>query len=505
MTTKTTTSTAASNGNGAEEMITMSLTSPEEVAAIIEGAGSPSGYEELPDSAQPPADMDLSNSWLDGYITFSAKWSPRSYRDYHEAMGIWTLSAVAARRVYTHLGKRAYPSMYVLLVSKSGQFSKTGAASISIDLIRDCALDFILAPDQSTPQAFMLSMAGRVPSNYGDLSPERQAKARQSIAFAASRGWFYDEFGTHIAGMMRENGTMADFRGYLKVIDDAPPQFRYATITRGDQIIRRPYLALSGAMTPADMSQHLGKGATLWGDGFMARIATVSPAPNEQGSRARYPKGMKTGQAKLVQRLQEWHQELGIPTVDIVEVTNEETGKVTGYERHDHRMEDTHIKTNAAVYDAYYAYNDALLDMIDNDSGIPQDLRSSYIRFHEKALRMSILLASISGAASIELNHWYRAQQIAETWRNGLHNLYEEAVMSEDKTGRSIGGKILSKIRTKGPMNSRSIQQSIRGLKNAAETKAELTKLCTDGELIQYRLDGKKTDYFRTPGQPETA
>ena len=71
------------------------------------------GSPELPDSFIPlPPDVFLPEElgadaalWLDLYIQFSKKWSPRSFDGYHEACGLFILATIAARRVAYNLGR----------------------------------------------------------------------------------------------------------------------------------------------------------------------------------------------------------------------------------------------------------------------------------------------------------------------------------------------------------------------------------------------------------------
>src|SRR2546423_13788663 len=78
------------------------------------------------------------------------------------------------------------------------------------------------------------------------------------------------------------------------------------------------------------------------------------------------------------------------------------------------------------VLNAYYAYNDVLIEMV-QDGVISQDLDSCYGRFHSKALRIAMLLASMASKDRIELKHWAYAQEVAEQWRLMLHQLVETA------------------------------------------------------------------------------
>ena len=63
------------------------------------------------------------------------------------------------------------------------------------------------------------------------------------------------------------------------------------------------------------------------------------------------------------------------------------------------------------------------------------DLDANYARFGEKALRVALLLASVSNHPRVELRHWARAQEITERWRAGLHTAF--GLVNEDEPSRA--------------------------------------------------------------------
>jgi hypothetical protein len=226
--------------------------------------------------------------WLDDYVAFSRAWSPRAFDGFHEACALWLLSTVAARRVVLHVGPPRYTNLYIALVAHSSQYTKSTAAAIAIDALRAAGLDWLLAPDDSTPQKFITDLTGEIPARFADLPPERQARVRARLALPAQRGWFYEEFGQHLEAMTREHGIQAEFRGLLKRFDDCKTRFEYATIARGSDILDQPYLALLACLTPADLRPLARRGALLWNDGYLARFAFAVPDDSVQGQ-AEFP------------------------------------------------------------------------------------------------------------------------------------------------------------------------------------------------------------------------
>ena len=204
------------------------------------------GGESAPGGEAPAA-------WLDAYIAYSRAWSPRAPDSFHEACGLWLLSTVAARRVVTHLGSARYGNLYLALTARSSLYGKSTTARIALDVLHAAGLEHLLAPDDATPQAFIAALAARLPDDYASLSAAAQERARARLAWAGQRGWHYEEFGSKVAALMRENGFMADFRGLLRKLDDCPPAYEYVTVGRGATRIERPYLALLASLTPADL------------------------------------------------------------------------------------------------------------------------------------------------------------------------------------------------------------------------------------------------------------
>jgi hypothetical protein len=165
--------------------------------------------------------------WLDEYIAFSRKWSPRSFDGFHEACGLWLLSTIAARRVMVHFGRPRFTNLSIQFAGRTTLFAKSSAAEIAISLLRACGLQYLLAPDESTPQSFLRALAGGdLPPDYDQMGSEQQALARLRLGFCGQRGWFAEEFGSRLASIMRVDGVMAEFRGLLRHLDDCPLHHR---------------------------------------------------------------------------------------------------------------------------------------------------------------------------------------------------------------------------------------------------------------------------------------
>ena len=351
--------------------------------------------------------------WLDQFVEFIRTWSPRSYEGYYEAIGLWLLSTIAARRVAIAFGKTRFTNLYILLVGRTTLYAKSTAVSIGKELLLRIGLDFLLLPDESTPQAMIKEMTAKLPEDYEKFSIDQKERIKRSLAFSGQRGWFCDEFGGNLQAMMRKDGPYADLRSMLRKFDDNEPYYEKATINRGKERIDRPYLALIGSLTIADLAPFAYKGSPLWRDGFFARMGLVVP-PDGLIKEGEFPEGIRNFPDDLMKPLVNLNIRLGIPEIEII------AGVPVDSSSHPCTL----LELSAEVRRAYYAYDKSLREMLLNLN--TNDLDGNYGRFPEKALRIAGLFTSLSNNPVIELNHWAKAQQIVERWRRNLHELFNQ-------------------------------------------------------------------------------
>lgn len=430
---------------------------------------------ELPPKAHLPTHLGLDACpWLDNYIEFSKMWSPRSYDGYHEGVGLWILSTIAARRVSINFGKERYTNLYILLVGRTTIDAKSSVAQIGKDLIHHLGLDFLLLPDDSTPQSLLVEMSSKIPDNYDMLNAEQKENVRLSLSFAGQRGLYLDEFGQQVNAMMRKDGPYTDYRTILRKFDDTEPVYQRSTIQRGNETVNRPYLALLGALTPADLIPIIKKGSQLWGDGYLARMAMILP-PEGFHKNGRFPKGQRIYPNELLTPLRDWHARLGIPEIRIN----------NGILIHPSYLPSSKLELSDETYEAYYNYDEALREILLNQN-LP-DLDGNYGRLPEKALRVAGLFASLDNCPVIELKHWARAQEITERWRRNLHELYRQVnsgctqtkkLTAKEKVKRAIIEKVFP--------TKREIQQ-FTGL-STEDVEGALIQLISDGEVVQEQV-----------------
>ncbi len=444
-----------------------------------------------------PSVAEGASPWLDAYIEHSRRWSPRSYDGFHEAAGLWALSTVASRRVGLHLGGKRFTSLYITLATRTSIYAKTTGTKVCMGMLEEAGLSYLLAADDATPQAFVKALAGHLPSDWADMPREKQLLIEERLGCAGQRGWFYEEFGQKVSAMMKDGGHMADFRGLLRKFDDTPDVYEYASIARGNDKVAAPYLALLANLTPADLKPFAKKGAALWGDGFWARFAFITAPPSTPRSKARFPDGERVTPPALVSKLKAWHKRLGIPKAKITEKPDADGASKSkaGFDLTIDPPAPHYCTLGDGVKDAYYNYQDALLDIVAESPN--QDLAGNYARFGEKALRVAMLLGSLENNGRIEMPHWARAQQIAESWRQGLHYFYDEVTGAAQSPGEAVEEKIMQLIAGKGPLTRREIHTAIRGIDSGMAgmilgnmVAADLLEESEGGQTKRYGLVG---------------
>jgi uncharacterized protein DUF3987 len=385
--------------------------------------------------------------WLDNYLGFSHTWSPRAYEDFHEACALWLLSTIAARRICIHLGQKRYTNLYIALVARTSIFAKSTTADMSIQTLKEIGLDQLLMPDNVTPERFISIMAN-VPSG--------KSQGTEIQLSVGQRGWFYEEFGQHVSAMMKSGGIMSDFLPMLKRLDDGKDEYEYSTIKRGDEIIKNPYLALLGNLTPDCLRPFAKGGSSLWGDGFLARFALICPPDGIERLKDPFPKGRRRVPLSVSEPLKEWDKRLG--------------------------SGDQVIKMTKRVRSAYEAYDNALMDLM--EVNLNHDLDGNYAKLPERTMRVAVLLASVSGSEVVELKHWARAQEITERWRGGLHELYQQVNDPGLSQTQKLEERILSLVEKHHGFTMNTARQYFPRIP-AKEVASVLDGLVDEGMLSQ--------------------
>jgi hypothetical protein len=436
--------------------------------------------------------------WHDEYVAFSKQWSPRSFANFHEAAGWSMLSTIAKRRVVLDLGSPRYTPLFIATVATTSMSAKTEAAKVYLNVLRKAGLDWMLGPEAMTPQAMVGAMAKgsmEVPPNWDMLPLDEQNTFKRDLAYQAQWGWYYEEFGQHMDAMMQKSGgAMTEFRGIIRRMDDCYPSYKRLTVTHKNQYVEFPYLSLLACMTPGDLKPYAGIDSPLWRDGFFARFAFITPSEKER-NRARFPEGnlYEAIPASLTEPLKRWHEKLRDRRIEINPIYNQK-GEITAYKPEYGNFPEHQCKLGPGVYEAFYTYNDALLDIVEQQRF--DQFAGNYARLHMVALRIAMLSASLENNGIVEMRHWAKGQEFAEKARSGLHAMY--SVLAENSYAQErnrLEDEIIAYLK-KSPTWLTSRQMRRKKFKNeAAETFDDLLEsLARSGDILKQR-EGK-TIYF---------
>lgn len=374
---------------------------------------------------------------LEWYEAFSRKASDRAYDQYHQFCGLWLFSVIAGRRTYLEIKKkRFYTNLMIAQCGATSFYAKSFTANIAKQMLQELGLGYALAPNRITPQKLLSDMAGtHVPTNFDDLAPEKQDKIRRKLGMPGQKGLLFDELGLFIQSMLRKNSTNADFAELLMTFDECPKEYESSTIARGGEPIDKPYLTLLGNMTPANLKDNAKQGADFWRDGFWARMSfVVAPPPPRNQEDPGPPQVSEFDDLDLpfppalMESLQSWHERLGIPVCHL-DPKMKGDKIVDGYDIHRAELQETPCTISLEARQAWVNYDHALRQLC---LKLPhEDFNGSYVRLAETAMRIAVLLASLSNDNHIELKHWAKAQELTEILRANLHELYAQVNTSE--------------------------------------------------------------------------
>jgi Protein of unknown function (DUF3987) len=442
--------------------------------------------------------------WLDDeYVPFSQKWSPRAPEIHHIGCGLWSLSTLAMRRVAAKEGRTIQPTpLYIQLVAPSSVWGKTTTARIAVDLLEKLDLGWTLSPNMITPEKFLKNLAGTsVPENYELLDEGQKETVRLKLAHSGQRGWYYSEFGQLLREMADNRGRNALFKAILLRMDDCELTSRYDTVGRDLEEIQLPYLTLLGTMTPDCMRPYSGSESSSWGDGFYARFAFCCVPLNRKKTqqdleKEEFPSDEGSFPAQILQPLRDFHTRLRLNSCEI-EPIEDEKGKVDTYRIIREPIEQYPITVLSLHPSARKALNDYgnALALRAQDDELAQ-FRSYYSRLRDKTLRMATLFAALQESSCIEIRHIARAQQIAEQFRQSIHQLAAHLSRQEStQQPRSLDDKIMKVLTDKNvPLTAREVSQCIRNL-DTQEARSRLDALELSG-VLKKEEQGRTSRYF---------
>jgi hypothetical protein len=446
---------------------------PPALPAIQPDQHTAGGMPALPASVQlPPALAVGACPELDQYEAFSRQASPEAWDDFHVFCGLWAFSTLNAHRSRTRTGTTyAYGNLMLALCADSSMFAKSTTAGVAKQLLQEIGLGHLLGPNRLTPARLLSELSGQfVPTNYTELDDARQDRVKEKLAMPGQKGLYFDEFGKFLQGTLRKNSIMTEFIELFLELDGCPSSYENATIARGSEPVLQPYLALLGSMTPDNLKDQAKAGSDSWRDGFFGRFSFVV-APEAT------PETVKdcplSAQAldfppALLNSLKAWHHRLGTPECVLEEIQDTKTKKPTGRHRiHREPLPETDVELLHDAEDAFKAYRSALKQL--SLSFGQKDFYASYARLPETALRMAILMASLSNGNVINLRIWAKAQELAEILRRNLHDLYAQVNAVPEK-----------------PTFARSVEERIQAYIEKNQTSTEPDRIPTIRNLSRY-------------------
>jgi hypothetical protein len=225
--------------------------------------------------------------------------------------------------------------------------------------------------------------------------------------------------------------------------------------------MEEPTLALLGSTTYAHLEKIAGKGSALWRDGLIARMAVVTTAPTEQPSKAPFPEGKQVYSSSLLRALRDYDQKLGRDSIQVVPRVTEGK-KPTGYDVIRQPAQKFYLELSPEARQASYDYDSFLIDCLITPRLVPEDLKPSYARLRDRALRVAALLASMEAGAEpvITLRDWQKAQAIVERQRYSLHYAYDVLTGKASKwQEETLAEEVYNFIASEGVVSLRIIQR----------------------------------------------
>jgi hypothetical protein len=403
--------------------------------------------------------------FLDRFLTWAVQRSPMTPPFFLEAGVIWMIGVVIAGRLRLNVYRPLAPNLYILWIAKTSIHKKTTGMEAVADLLL-ANHRHLLFPSDTTPESLSAYMAGEQPSNYDKLPAYQKKHVDRGRLYAAQRALLVDE----------AQALLSNDKDYKKGLDDLLMNgfnanglpFDASRSGSGYREIRDACLSILGATTPISFGRAVSMDA--WESGKTARYALLYPdgiplkyeLPNLTPDEYKPPR-------ELIHTLLTLDNSLPKPP-DMAFMADE-----------DHLARPRlWCEIAPEATEAMKLYNEALsFEMIKNDQLDPR-IEGNYSRLPELAIKIAICIAGINWAENtdrpprIELNHWARAQLIAESWRASLHRLLKSVDMGEDaRTENAIlehllkhrEGETIREIVQRTGRNRKSVQEAIEALR----------------------------------------
>lgn len=424
-------------------------------------------------------------TWLDEYVKWAKDGGPLSPEIFYEALGLWTLSIAATRRMKVTIGsENIFPNLYVFIVATTTVYRKSTALHLANSIIDKAQLEFLKMPERTTPEAMFEYLAGKTPMNFGDMSAEDQQHFSMGRTFASQRAIMEDEASGLLSEMKKDY--MSGLSELLLKGYDGQGTLRKLLKSQGQITIREMCLSFLGATTPVEWGRRMTNEEKQ--NGFVARFAIITPenAPiyTEALDEVPVPQNVINKIRRMFIKILPWDKSLMGPDGNPRALPKDEPvtpPPVTNVQLAPEAL--------AQIRKYRKAMSFSMLKSVDGE--VEEDKAGSYARLGTMMIKVAMLLAAIDSetpAIRIEPRHAYAAQQVCERWRESLHRL-DEHVNQSRRT--NVDDKVLSFIKASGELGvtAREIQRSCNIETQAREQNIKL--LMDAGAIEMIKREGK--------------
>ncbi len=423
--------------------------------------------------------------WLDEYVTWASRAANETPLLFHEGAGLWLAALAIGRRlcIHTPWGQAVFPNLFVMLVAVSTYYRKSAGLGLAGKVARS-AMPHMILPQPGSPEAFMSMLGGVLPPNFDEIPARDRDRLVKGNRYAAQRGILRDELSALFKSFGRDY--MQGLKELLMQLFDCPDYLDSNTNNRGMVVIRDAALSILGAATPAELSVSLS--VSDWFNGTLARFVLLTPEPDY----VERPSSNETAVPELlVRHLRGLHETLPAPA---------EQATIG-----DNAIVDPWSLVATDIWEPLYLYERVLREMTAPNSPLDDRLRTVYGRLHVQALKVAIILAALDwielgerrqNKPVVRAAHWYRAQQIVETWRASAHRLLHDLGESEESRLETRILKLLS-----GQKEGLSVRSIYRALRSPRKPVMEALKALEQdgqvaGEVVQTGERGRPSERY---------
>jgi predicted transcriptional regulator len=406
---------------------------------------------------------------LDVFMTWATRRAALTPSLFLEAAYLWLVSVAVARRACIQIGGTRYFSrLWVLWVAITTRYAKSTGLMAVHDVV-ERAFPHMLIPNQSTPEALIAALAGRVPDNLDSLPEVDRQRIQAGLKFAAQRGLLIDE-ASSLLGASRKD-YMHGLVELLLQTYDMKERLEFATKGQGLLIIRKPGLSILGATTPMAMARYVS--LDQWETGETARYALLCPEnqPDQVVGFIGDESVSYEPPSELVTGLKQLHEWLPDPPDPHQPDSPEKL---------------LYARITPDALRRLDTYHKALQNMIGDD--LDTRLHGNYGRLPAIAMTVALNLAlsdwvyqAHGNRPTIQVGHAARAQQIVERWRASVHRLLPTLDETADSRGQA---RIVALLRNSPGMTARELSRYC-GMKTRDMNNA-LAVLLESGEITYH-------------------